>query len=89
VDNLNTHKPKQDRWLRQHPHVHLYFIPTQPWWVNQVEVWFSLLARHAQRRAGFTSARQLREAIDAFITVYNPQALQFEWTKREVRSVEA
>ena len=32
--------------------------------------------------------RQLREAIDAFITVYNPQAVAFEWTKREVWSVE-
>jgi hypothetical protein len=32
--------------------------------------------------------QQLREAIDAFIAVYNPQAVPFEWTKREVRSVE-
>ena len=52
------------------------------------EVWFSLLARQARRGASFTSVRQLRQAIDAFIAVYNPQALPFEWTKREVRSVE-
>jgi transposase len=88
VDNLNTHKPKQDRWLRQHSHVHLHFTPTHASWLNQVEVWFSLLARQALRGASFTSVRQLREAIDAFIAVYNPQALPFEWTKREVRSVE-
>jgi len=25
LDNLNTHKPKQDRWLRSHPNVHLYY----------------------------------------------------------------
>jgi transposase len=88
VDNLNTHKPKQDRWLRQHPQVHLHFTPTHASWLNQVEVWFSLLARQALRGASFTSIGQLREAIDAFIAVYNPQAVPFEWTKREVWSVE-
>ena len=88
VDNLNIHKPKRDRWLRQHPQVHLHFTPTHASWLNQVEVWFSLLARQALRGASFTSVQQLREAIDAFIAVYNPQAVPFEWTKREVRSVE-
>jgi transposase len=88
VDNLNTHKPKQDRWLRQHSQVHLHFTPTHASWLNQVEVWFSLLARQALRGASFTSVRQLREAIDAFIAAYNPQAVPFEWTKRHVRSVE-
>jgi transposase len=88
VDNLNIHKPKQDRWLRQHPQVHLHFTPTHASWLNQVEVWFSLLARQALRGASFTSVQQLREAIDAFIAAYNPQAVPFEWTKREVRSVE-
>jgi transposase len=88
VDNRNTHKPKQDRWLRQHPQVHLHFTPTHASWLNQVEVGFSLLARQALRGASFTSVRQLRQAIDAFINVYNPQAVPFEWTKREVRPLE-
>ena len=88
VDNLSTHKPKQDRWLRQHPQVHLHFTPTHASWLNQVEVWFSVLARQALRGASFTSVRQLREAIDAFIAAYNPRAVPFEWTKRAVQSVE-
>ena len=88
VDNLNTHKPKQDRWLRQHPQVHLHFTPTHASWLNQVEIWFSLLARQALHGASFTSVRQLREAIDRFVAAYNPRAVPFEWTKREVRSVE-
>jgi len=88
VDNLNTHKPKHDHWLRQHPRVHLHFTPTHASWLNQVEVWFSLLARQALRGASFTSVRPMREAIDAFIAAYNPQAFPFEWTKREVRPVE-
>jgi hypothetical protein len=49
--NLNTHKPKQDRWLRQYRYVHLHFTSTHASWLNQVEVWFSLLARQALRGA--------------------------------------
>ena len=87
VDNLKIHKPKRDRWLQQHPQVQLHFTPTHASWLNQVEVWFSLLARQALRGASFTSVQQLREAIDALVAAYNPQAVPFEWAKREVRSV--
>ena len=84
LDNLNTHKPKQDRWLKLHPNVHLHFIPTYSSWLNQVECWFSILSRSALRGASFTSARELRDAIDKFVKVYNEQAAPFEWTKAVV-----
>jgi len=84
LDNLNTHKPKRDRWLKLHPHVHLHFTPTYSSWLNQVECWFSILSRAALRGASFTSARQLREALDAFVTAYNADAAPFEWTKAVV-----
>jgi transposase len=38
LDNLNTHKPKNDRWLKRHPHVHFHFTPTKASWLNQVEI---------------------------------------------------
>ena len=85
LDNLNTHKPKRDRWLKRHPQVHLHFTPTYSSWLNQVECWFSILSRSALRPGSFTSARQLREAIDAFVKVYNENATPFEWTKAVVR----
>lgn len=84
LDNLNTHKPKQDRWLKSHPNVHLHFVPTYSSWLNQVECWFSILGRSALRGGSFTSPRQLREAIDAFVKAYNPTAAPFEWTKAVV-----
>jgi hypothetical protein len=28
LDNLNTHKPKHDRWLQQHKNVHFFYTPT-------------------------------------------------------------
>lgn len=84
LDNLNTHKPKRDRWLARHPQVHLHFTPTYSSWLNQVECWFSILSRSALRGASFTSARQLRQAIDAFVQAYNDSAVPFEWTKAVV-----
>ena len=87
LDNLNTHKPSEDRWLTRHPNVHLHFTPTHASWLNQIECWFSILSRGALRGASFTSPQQVREAIDAFITRYNPHAVPFEWTKQVVHSV--
>ena len=84
LDNLNTHRPKRDRWLKMHPNVHLHFTPTYSSWLNQVECWFSILSRSALRGASFTSPRQLRNAIDAFVKVYNADATPFEWTKAVV-----
>ena len=84
LDTLNTHKPKNDRWLQRHPQVHLHFIPTYSSWLNQVECWFSILSRQALRGASFTSPRQLRQAIDDFVAVYNEKAAPFEWKKAVV-----
>jgi transposase len=84
LDNLNTHQPKDDRWLKQHPQVHLHFIPTYSSWLNQVECWFSILSRQALAGVSFTSPKQLREAIDRFVAAYNKKATPFEWTKAVV-----
>jgi len=35
LDNLNTHKPKNDRWLKRHSNVHFHFTPTKASWLNQ------------------------------------------------------
>lgn len=84
LDNLSTHKPKYDAWLRRHRNVHFHFTPTHASWLNQIEVWFSLLARYALRGASFTSVTQLRRAIDEFIHAHNQGAAPFEWRKSAV-----
>lgn len=84
LDNLNTHRPKEDRWLKRHPNVQLHFTPTYSSWLNQVECWFSILGRQALRGASFTSPRQLRQAIDDFVSAYNRTAAPFEWKKAVV-----
>lgn len=88
LDNLNTHKPKHDRWLARHKNVTFHFTPTHASWLNQVEVWFSILVRAALAGASHTSPRQVRAAIDRFVAAHNPGATPFEWTKRGVHQVD-
>lgn len=84
LDNLNTHKPKNDQWLKRHPNVKFHFTPTRASWLNQVEIWFSILERKSLRGASFSSVKQLLEHIDAFIKAYNADAAPFVWTKARV-----
>jgi transposase len=84
LDNLNTHKPKHDRWLAKHPLVHFHYTPTHASWLNQVEIWFSILWRQALKGLSVTSLRDLRKAIDDFIEAYSQDAYPFEWTKQVV-----
>jgi transposase len=84
VDNRNTHKPKHDRWLARHPRVRFHFTATNPCWLNQIEVWFSILTRATLAGGSFTPPRRLRQAIDEFLTVYNAGAAPFEWRKQVV-----
>jgi transposase len=85
LDNLNIHKPKHDRWLARHKNVHFHFTPTNACWLNQIEIWFSILQRQTLQGASFCSPRQLREAIDQFVQSYNQQAHPFEWRKGKVK----
>jgi transposase len=84
LDNLNTHKPKDDRWLKRHPNVHFHFTPTKASWLNQVEIWFSILAAKALAGTSFNSRRELMAHINAFIDAYNVDAKPFVWTKSQV-----
>jgi transposase len=84
LDNLSTHKPKHDLWLARHPNVHFHFTPTHASWLNQVEVWFSILSRQALKHSSFRSARAVRERTDAFIQAYNHHAHPFQWRAADV-----
>ena len=51
IDNLSTHKPKRDLWLTRHPKkVHFHYTPTDTSWLNQIEIWFSILAGKSLER---------------------------------------
>lgn len=80
LDNLNTHKPKNDRWLKRHPNVQFHFTPTQASWLNQVEIWFSKIQRDLIARGIFESKTDLHRQIMRYIRHYNKAALPFKWT---------
>jgi DDE superfamily endonuclease len=73
------HKPKHDLWLARHRNVHFHFTPTHASWMNQVEIWFSILGRAALDGASFTAPKQIRKQIDAFIDSYNERTKPFSW----------
>lgn len=54
VDNLSTHKHiNVVAWLDKHPNIHLHFTPTHASWLNQVELWLSILTRRYLKHSVF------------------------------------
>jgi hypothetical protein len=50
-------------------------------WLNQIEIWFSILVRKLIRRGDFTGKNDLRTKIEAFIAYFNrTMAKPFRWT---------
>jgi transposase len=84
LDNLSTHKPKADLWLARHPNVRFHYTPTHTSWLNQIEIWFSILTGKSLAGAFFNSVDQLKAHIDSFIAAYNADARPFAWTKSHV-----
>jgi hypothetical protein len=84
LDNLNIHK-RNEHWLKAHPNVQFHFTPTSASWLNQVEVWFSILQGQSLGGTSFTSLKQLQDHIDAYVNAYNDRAEPFVWTKKNVR----
>jgi len=87
LDNLSTHSKKGGTWLARHPNVHFHFTPTNASWLNQIEVWFSILTVRVLRNASFTSTKELRGAINCFTEAYCEDCSPFAWTKEKVHQV--
>ena len=61
--------------------VQFVYVPKHTSWLNQVEIWFSVLARRVLRRGNFRSVVDLREKILAYIAYYNrTRAKPYKWT---------
>lgn len=57
------------------------YTPKHTSWLNQIEIWFSILARRLLKRGSFSSVEELRERILAFIDYFNrTMAKPFKWT---------
>jgi transposase len=61
--------------------IRFVYTPKHCSWLNQVEIWFSILVRKLLRRGTFTSTDDLRARILAFIAYFNQtMAKPFKWT---------
>ena len=81
LDNLSTHKTDDvDEWLADHPRWRFQFTPTHASWLNQVEIFFSILQRRLIRNGVFDSEADLAAQMLAFVEHYNLTAEPFQWT---------
>jgi transposase len=81
LDNGSSHVAKATAaWLETHPRFHAHYTPPHASWLNQVELWFSILTRRLLKRGEFASVDELVAKIMAFIGEYNYKAKPFRWT---------
>jgi transposase len=58
-----------------------HYTPKHASWMNQIELWFSILVRKLLKRASFTSVEDLQARVFAFVAYFNAtMAKPFKWT---------
>lgn len=85
-DNLNIHHDGRDlRWTRFNERhggrFEFVHTPMHASWVNQIELWFSILERRVLRHGSFDHLGILRREVEAFIRYWNScEKKPFRWT---------
>lgn len=58
-----------------------HYTPRHASWMNQIEIWFSILARKLLKRGNFTSVADLKAKVLAFVEYFNrTMAKPYRWT---------
>lgn len=82
VSGILANMPSRSVFLQDATHrIRFVYTPKHTSWLNQVEIWFSILERRLLKRASFTSSKDLRQRILDFIEFFNrAKAKPFKWT---------
>lgn len=66
--------------------IRFVYTPTHTSWLNQIEMWFSILVRKLLKRASFHSVDELAAKIQTFIDYFNHTlARPFQWKFKPCR----
>ncbi|HWM20792.1 MAG TPA: IS630 family transposase [Ilumatobacteraceae bacterium] len=88
VDNGSSHRGQAsiDRMHQAWPTTHLVHLPVHASWLDQAEIYFSVVQRKVVAPNDFIDLDQIRERLAAFETRYNAIAAPFNWkfTRREL-----
>ena len=81
VDNGSSHRGAASikRMASTWPSARLIHLPAHASWLDQAEIYFSILQRKALTPNDFTSLDQIREHLAAFEARYNTIARPFSW----------
>lgn len=82
LDNGTTHCSNDTKdFFKANARLVPVFTPTHASWLNQIEIWFSVMSRHALRKVSFSSLDELRKRIESYIELHNRElALPYEWS---------
>jgi transposase len=81
LDNGSSHTSKTTRtWFENHPRWIVHYTPKHASWVNQVELFFSILQRKVITNGNFPTRDDLITKMMKFITDYDQTARPFRWT---------
>jgi hypothetical protein len=81
VDNGSSHRGKAaiDRLSARFPNAVMVHTPVHASWLNQVEIYFSIVQRKVLSPNDFTDLDQVEQRLDAFQQRYNANARPFKW----------
>jgi transposase len=91
VDNGSSHRGAASitRMTKAWPNAHLIHLPVHASWLDQAEIYFSVVQRKALTPNDFTSLDQIRDRLAAFEIRYNAIARPFSWkfTRTDLRDL--
>ena len=81
VDNGSDHRGKKaaGRLRKAHPNAIMIHTPVHASWLNQVEIFFSVIQKKVVSPNDFPSLEKLSETLLAFVDRYNQTARPFSW----------